>query len=69
MKVKYYKEDDLLVIELSNKPFEYAEMEGNFVVHYTKDNHPVLIEVLQASDFLRATNKVLPKEVRQQIFA
>ncbi|MBI4059193.1 DUF2283 domain-containing protein [Candidatus Microgenomates bacterium] len=59
MKVKYYKKDDLLVIELSRKPFDDAEMEGDFIVHYSKDKEPVSIEVLNASKFLKATSKAV----------
>lgn len=69
MKIKYYKEDDLLVIELSKKAFKDAEMEGDFVVHYTDKKEPVLIEVLNASKFLKATSKAIPKSTKQQIFA
>ncbi|MBI4067016.1 DUF2283 domain-containing protein, partial [Candidatus Gottesmanbacteria bacterium] len=65
----YFKDDNLLVIELSKKPFEYAEMMDDFVVHYTKKNEPVLIEVLDATRFLKETNKVLPRDVRRQIFS
>ncbi|MEK7521565.1 MAG: DUF2283 domain-containing protein [Patescibacteria group bacterium] len=69
MKIKYYKEDDLLIIELSKKVFQDAEMEGDFIVHYTKKREPVLIEVLNASKFLKATSKAIPKSTKQQIFA
>ena len=50
--MKYYKEVDLLVIELSKKAFKDAEMEGDFVVHYTEKRELVLIEVLNVSRFL-----------------
>ena len=69
MGVKYYKEVDLLVIELSKKAFKDAEMEGDFVVHYTEKRELVLIEVLNASRFLRATSKAIPKSTKEQIFA
>ncbi len=68
-KIKYYKEDDILVITLSNELFDYAEMESNFVVHYTKDGKPVRIEILDASAFLKEQSQALPKEVKESVFA
>lgn len=69
MKVKYYREDDILVIKLSNKPYDHAEMEGNFVVHFTKDERPVRIEILDASKYLKAESKALPNDLKQAIFS
>lgn len=69
MKIKYYREDDILVIKLSTEPFDYAEMEGNFVVHFTKDGRPVRIEILDARNFLKAESKALPEAVKRAYFA
>lgn len=69
MKVKYHKDDDLLVIELSRKAFVDAEREGDFIVHFSKEKHPVLIEVLNASRFLKQTGKAVPKRNRHQFFS
>jgi uncharacterized protein YuzE len=68
MKIKYYKQDDILVIKLSNKPYDHAEMEGNFVIHLTEDERPVRIEVLDASKFLKVQSKALPKDVKEKFF-
>lgn len=51
--LKYEPEADVLSWELSNSPIDYAKEIGNFVVHFTKDGTPVLVEVLQAKDFMR----------------
>lgn len=67
MKTKYYQSDDLLVVKLSNKPFEVAEKIGSFIVHYSKTREPVLVEILNASKFLKETSKALPKSIRQSI--
>ena len=69
MKVKYYKEDNILVITLGNKPYDHAEMEGDFVVHFTKDGEPVRIEILDAAKFLSLEAKALPREVKKSVFA
>jgi len=69
MSAKYYKEDDLLVVKLSNKPFEVAEKVGSFIVHYDKKREPVTVEILNASKFLKETSRALPKSMRQNILA
>lgn len=69
MSAKYYKEDDLLVIKLSNKPFVAAEKLGSFIVHYDNKKQPVSVEIINASKLLKETSKALPKDVRQTIFA
>ncbi len=54
-KIKYDKETDILIIELSEKPIEYAEEEGQIIIHFTKDEEPVLLEVLDAKEFIMNT--------------
>ena len=69
MNVKYYKEDDLLVLKLSKKPFKVAEKLGSFIVHYDIEKQPVLVEILNASKWLKATSKALPKSMIKSIFS
>ena len=69
MSAKYYKEDDLLVIKLSNKRFMAAEKIGSFLVHYDNTREPVMVEILNASKFLKETSKALPKSMRQSILS
>ena len=69
MSAKYYKEDDLLVIKLSNTPFMAAEKIGSFLVHYDKARKPVMIEILNASKFLKETSRALPKSMRQSMLS
>ena len=69
MNLKYYRQEDILLIKLSNKPYDHAEMEGNFVVHFTKDKRPVRVEILDASKFLQAESKALPADIKQVFFA
>lgn len=62
MKVKYSKEEDVLLVEVSDEPIEHAEEVGSIIVHFTKDEKPVLLEILDASKFLaeaaKATGKI-----------
>jgi hypothetical protein len=60
MKAKYYPEDDLLVLRFSDRPYNHAEKIGMFVVHYAKDNEAVLMEILNASEFIKEAAEALP---------
>jgi len=61
-KIRYSKDVDVLVVELSDKPIDHAEEEGQIIVHFSKDNEPVLIEILDAKDFLLSSFTSLLKE-------
>ncbi len=52
MRVKYNREDDVLLIEISDEKIYYAEEVGNMIIHFSKDGKPVLIEILDASEYL-----------------
>ena len=51
-RISYEPEADVLTWELTDKPVDYAKEIGNVVVHFTKNNNPVLVEFLEASKFL-----------------
>jgi len=42
-KIKYSKDVDILLIELSDKPIDYAEEEGRIVLLHTK--HPETLHI------------------------
>lgn len=69
MSPKYYKDDDLLVLKLSKEPFVAAEKMGSFIVHYDKKRIPVMVEILNASKFLKETSRALPKSMRKSILS
>lgn len=53
-KISYEPEADVLTWEISkDAPIESAKELGNIVVHFTQNNVPVLIEILEASSFLK----------------
>ncbi|MGQ9694074.1 MAG: DUF2283 domain-containing protein [Thermodesulfobacteriota bacterium] len=64
-KIRYSKDGDALLIELSDKPIDYAEEEGQLIVHFTKNAEPVLIEILDAREFVMKslTSLLQEKEV------
>lgn len=45
-------EADVFSWEITGRPIDHAKEIGNVVVHFTKDNTPVLIEILEASKLL-----------------
>ena len=51
-RIKYSKDVDALLIELSNKPIDHAEEEGQIIIHFTKGGEPVLLEILDAKEFV-----------------
>ncbi|MBM3945954.1 MAG: DUF2283 domain-containing protein [SAR202 cluster bacterium] len=51
-KIRYNKEADALMIELSREPIDHAEETGPFIIHFSRDGHPVLLEILDAKDFV-----------------
>jgi uncharacterized protein YuzE len=64
-RIKYSKDVDALLVELSDKPIDYAEEEGQIIVHFTKDGEPVLLEILDAKEFMMGslTSLLQEKEV------
>lgn len=60
MNARYYPEDDLLVLRMSEQPYAHAEKIGTWIVHYTKTGEPVMLEILHAARFLREATEALP---------
>lgn len=52
MKISYNREQDILMYEVSEESIDYAEEMDSMIVHFTKDGKPVLLEILDASEFL-----------------
>ena len=60
-KFSYEPEADVLTREVSCAPIDFAKEIGNVVVHFTKKNNPVLIEILSASKFLAKAEGLIEK--------
>ena len=69
MKAKYNKEDDVLMLEFNRKKIDYAEHSGDVIAHFSPDHEMVLLEILNASKFMKTTSNVFPKNKLKQIFA
>lgn len=52
MRISYNREDDVAMIELSNKKIDHAQEAANVIIHFSKDDEPILLEILDASRFL-----------------
>lgn len=57
MKVRYDRETDITIVELSDEKVDHAEEMGNIIVHFTEDDRPVLLEILDSSEFLPKLTK------------
>ena len=58
MKISYDPEVDILTIEVSGERIDYAEEVGGIIVHFTKEGKPVVLEILDAREFLTQTTKI-----------
>ena len=61
MKVSYNRKDDVLVYEVRGGRIDHAEEMGPMIVHFDRRGRPVLLEVLDASEFLAKSTKVAMK--------
>ena len=64
-KIRYSKDVDILLIELSDKPIDHAEEKGQLIIHFTENGEPVLLEILNAKEFVinSLTSVIEEKEV------
>jgi hypothetical protein len=56
-KIRYRREDDTMLIEISSERVDFAEEMGPLIVHFTEDRKPVLLEILDASEFIATATK------------
>ena len=61
-KIRYSKDVDALIVELSDKPIDYAEEEGQVIVHLSYEGEPVLFEILDGKEFILSTISSVMKE-------
>jgi hypothetical protein len=61
IKVSYDPNADVMSWEEQKGKIDYATEIGNFVVHFSKDNKPLLIEVLEASKFFKKSEQKIER--------
>lgn len=55
--IKYDSEADVLSWELSGAKIDHAVEMGNVIVHFSPNNIPVLFEILNASGWLKQSER------------
>jgi len=69
VKIKYDPEADVLSWEISKTAkIDYASEMGDVVIHFSKNNLPVLVEILRASNLVAKSEKTIEK-ARELAFA
>lgn len=49
---RYGKDVDILMVKVSDEPIAYAEEAERFIVHFSKEGKPVLLEIMDAKGFV-----------------
>ena len=66
MKIKYHRQEDILTLELSKAPIDHAEEAGPIIAHFSADDELVLLEILEARDFLAQLTKATRQKVQEE---
>ena len=68
MKISYDRHHDIMLLGLSSRAIDYAEKVGPIIIHFSKTDKPVLLEILDASEILSAIvkNSLRAKEEKLQ---
>ncbi|MGB6872837.1 MAG: DUF2283 domain-containing protein [Dehalococcoidia bacterium] len=61
MKIRYDKEEDIVTFDVSSEKIDHAEEIGPIIVHFSKQGKPVLLEILDASEFIAETTRAMTK--------
>ncbi len=69
MKVRYDKDEDILMIELVRKNIDDTYETEHSLVSVDSKGEPVLVEIFKASKFFAEESKALPQEIKQKFFA
>jgi uncharacterized protein YuzE len=70
LRISYDRDEDILIIELSVQgKIDYAEKVNSTIIHFTEDGSPILIEILDASDFISSVIKTTMKTKETALIA
>ncbi len=68
-KISYSEDVDILMIQLSDKKIDDS-YETNFgIVEVAKDGEPVILEIFNASKFLKDLGKAIPKKIQRELWS
>ena len=69
IKYRYDKDDDILMVFLGKGKIDDAQQTGNIISHLSAKGELLLLEILDASKFLKETSKAFPPNIRSQVFS
>lgn len=69
MKVHYDKDEDILMLILSDKKIDDGIETEHSIVEVAKDGEPVIVTILEARKFFKEESKALPREIKQKFFS
>ena len=52
MKISYNRDEDIMLIEVAPDRIDFAEEMGPIIVHFSEEGKPVLLEIIDASEFI-----------------
>ena len=69
MKIRYDKNEDILTIDQGNPgdAIDHAEEVGSIIAHLTSDGRPILLEILDASEFLSASIRAITSRGESEV--
>ncbi len=56
--MKYDIEANIMLLEISTGTITHAKEMGNFIIHLSKNGKPIIIEILNASNFIGQIDKI-----------
>ena len=67
IKYRYDKEDDILMVFMGKGKIDDAQQSGSIISHFSSKGDLLLLEILDASKFLKETSHAFPPEIRQHL--
>ena len=69
MKLHYDKDEDILMLVLSDKKIDDSFETEHSIVEVAKDGEPVIVSIFDAKKFFKEESRILPKDIKQKFFA
>lgn len=69
MKAHYDKDEDILMLTLSDKKVDDSYETDSGIVEIAKDGEPVILTVFKASKLLKNLGKVIPRNLQREFWS
>ena len=69
MKVHYDKNENILMLVLSDKKIDDSYETEHSIVEVAEDGEPVILTIFDASNFFKEESRVLPSDIKQKYFS